>query len=441
MKKNNNIKMAAILSAAFLTGAFAFGCGATGSNITSAINSAATEGIENLISQAKANSDTSSSTQEESSSTTATAVTVSTNSELYSNRDLKQTADTSSAKTINLESGKNVEITEEGVYIIKGNVTESTIIVSAPEDAKVQLVLDGVTVTNESTPVIYVKTADKVFVTTTSSENTLTVNGTFTSDGDTKTDAVIFSKSDLTLNGTGTLTIVSKAKNAVSSKDDLIVTGGTYVITAAKKGFEANDNLAFADGTFTINAGEAMEGTNVVFDGGTFDIQASDDGVNATANTTDIPVAITINGGTLNITMGAGDTDALDSNGDLIINGGTVNITAQFAFDFDGKGELNGGTVAVNGSEVTSITNSMMMGGGGRGGMNQGGNFGNRQGTTDEGNTNGDRTVPDGQRFGGQAPDGQNFGGQAPDGQNFGGQMAPNGNMRGGRKQATSQTS
>ena len=432
MKKNNNIKMAAILSAAFLTGAFAFGCGANGSSsIRSALNSAATETIENIISQANSDSNSVSSSDKEATASEngseVTAVTVSADSELYSNRDLTQTADTSGAKTITLESGKNVEITEEGVYVIKGNVTESTIIVSAPEDAKVQLVLDGVTITNASTPAIYVKTADKVFVTTTSSENTLTVTGTFESDGDTKTDAVIFSKSDLTLNGTGTLTIVSKAKNAVSSKDDLIVTGGTYVITAAKKGFEANDNLAFAGGTFTISAGEAMEGTNVVFDGGTFDITASDDGVNATANTTDIPVAITINGGTLNIKMGSGDTDALDSNGDLIINGGTVNITAQFAFDFDGKGELNGGTVTVNGSEVTSITNSMMMGGG-RGGRMQGGNMGN--GTMPEGNTNGGQT----------APDGQGFGGQAPDGQNFGGQMAPNGNMRGGRKQATSQT-
>ncbi|MBP5163949.1 MAG: carbohydrate-binding domain-containing protein [Lachnospiraceae bacterium] len=403
MKKNNNIKMAAIFSAAFLTGAFVIGCGATGnSSLQSALNSAAAEGIQSLISEASTGSgsteeNSSTTTNGTTATTTSTATTVSSDSDLYSKRDLSQTADTSSAKTITLESGKNVEITEEGVYVIKGNVTESTIIVSAPEEAKVQLVLDGVTVTNTSTPVIYVKAADKVFVTTTSSENTLTVTGSFTSDGDTNTDAVIFSKSDLTLNGTGTLTIVSKAKNAVTSKDDLIVTGGTYVITAAKKAFEANDNLAFAGGTFTINAAEGMEGTNVVVDGGTFDINASDDGINATQSTKDIPAAITINGGTLNINMGSGDTDALDSNGDLIINGGTVNITAQFAFDFDGKSELNGGTVTVNGSEVTSITNSMMMGGGGHGGMGFPG-----------GDMNGDQMVP-------------------------GGQMPPDQNMRGGR--------
>ena len=70
--------------------------------------------------------------------------------------------------------------------------------------------------------------------------------------------------------------------------------------------------------------------------------------------------------------MGQGDTDAIDSNGDLYINGGTIDITAQFAFDFDGVGQMTGGNVTVNGQTVTQLTNSMM-GGGGRGGVPQGG--------------------------------------------------------------------
>lgn len=70
--------------------------------------------------------------------------------------------------------------------------------------------------------------------------------------------------------------------------------------------------------------------------------------------------------------MGQGDTDAIDSNGDLYINGGTLNITAQSPFDYDGQANYTGGTMIVNGSETTTITNQMM--GGGMGGM-QGGGF------------------------------------------------------------------
>ena len=46
---------------------------------------------------------------------------------------------------------------------------------------------------------------------------------------------------------------------------------------------------------------------------------------------------------------------------------GTPAINAQFAFDYDGRAELNGGKVIVNGNEVTQISNAMM------GGMGQGG--------------------------------------------------------------------
>ena len=73
------------------------------------------------------------------------------------------------------------------------------------------------------------------------------------------------------------------------------------------------------------------------------------------------------NGGDITIDMGAGDTDAIDSNGDLIINGGTITINAQSPFDYDGTAQKNGGTLIINGTETDSITNQMM--GGPQGGM------------------------------------------------------------------------
>ena len=289
--------------------------------------------------------------------------------EWYSDRDMEQTPDTSEAQTIEVADGQTLSITEEGTYILQGTASDCTVLVNAPE-AKVQLILDNVTVTNTSSPAIYVLDADKCFVTTAEgSENALTVSGTFTEDteNDVKTDAVIFSKSDLTLNGKGTLTI-SSTDNGITSKDELTVTGGTYNITASGKGLESNDSTAICDGTFTIDAKEGMESTYVRIDGGTFEISASDDGINAAANSDKNEVQVEINGGTLSIKMGAGDTDGIDSNGDLTINGGNISIECNSPFDYDGTGALNGGTVVVNGEEVTELTNQFG-GGMGKGGM------------------------------------------------------------------------
>lgn len=135
--------------------------------------------------------------------------------EMFTNRDLTQTADLTDAKYCTVSDGQNISITSEGVYVISGSASNVTITVDAGDEDKVQIVLDGVSITNTSSPCIYVKNADKVFVTTTSSDNTLSATSTFTADGTTNTDAVIFSKDDLVLNGQGTLNI-SSTDNGIS---------------------------------------------------------------------------------------------------------------------------------------------------------------------------------------------------------------------------------
>lgn len=345
-------------------------------------------------------------------------------SELFTKRDLAQTADLSEAQSITVTDGQTIDITDEGVYVISSAAKNCTICVNADENAKIQLVLDSVSITNDDFPAIYVISADKVFVTTTDSENTLTVNGQFRADGDTNTDAVIFSKDDLVLNGTGTLNITANYCNGITCKDDMKITGGSYNVTTALDSFEANDSISVYDGTFNIKtekdgfhcendeaegtitilggtytisggsdgmqacallqidsgtmnitAAEGLEATYVLINDGDINISASDDGINAAASSNAYETAVEINGGNLNVAVGQGDTDAIDSNGSVYINGGTINITAQMsAFDYDRTAEFNGGTIIINGQEVSEIPQSMMGGGmhGGMGGMRGG---------------------------------------------------------------------
>ncbi|WP_150274873.1 carbohydrate-binding domain-containing protein [Paenibacillus tepidiphilus] len=357
------------------------------------------------------------SVAEASGAATTSETSAAATSELFSDRDLEQSADLAAATQMKLVSNQDVTISEEGVYVLSGDVENVTVTVEAVEEAKVQLVLDGVHITNEDSPAIYVKAADKVFVTSTDSENDMEVSGSYVADGETNLDAVIFSRADLTLNGTGTLGIVSGQGNGISSKDDLKITGGVYTIQSAADALEANDAILIHDGTITINtdkdalhsendedatlgniyieggtlninaADDAITANNLVqIDGGTIDIKtsvegieannivvndgqitlyASDDGLNATPKVNDA-AAIEVNGGTIHVSMGSGDTDAFDSNGDLYLNGGTINVEATSAFDADGTAQLNGGTVTVNGEQITEITQSRGGGGGGR---------------------------------------------------------------------------
>lgn len=382
---------------------------------------------DSATSEQASSGDVTSSTLEDENAIVATTVSPSAGgaldtSDLFTDRDLEQTADTSDATSIQLQSGQDVSITEEGVYVLSGTASDVTVTVDVDSSAKVQLVLDGVGIQNADSPAIYVASADKVFVTTAKgSENDLSVSGSFAADGDTNLDAVIFSKDDLVLNGSGSLNITS-SENGVSSHDDLKITGGTLIITCDADGLEANDSILVAGGDITvtsskdaihaendedntqgivyivggtlvlsaaddgvhatsvaqidggtlkIEASEGIEATYAQVNGGYVSISASDDGINAAAKSSAFTPTIEIRGGDVVVDMGSGDTDALDSNGNLYVSGGTVDITAQFAFDFDGEAALTGGTVYVNGELVTTIENSMMMGGG-PGGMGGG---------------------------------------------------------------------
>lgn len=203
---------------------------------------------------------------------TQTAQTTATTSasEMFTDRDLEIGYDEETSAHITLSgdsassdsdavqiSGSTVTITDEGTYILSGTLEDGMILVDAEDTDKVQLVLNGVEITSATSAAIYVREADKVFITTAAgSENTLRNGGEYVAIDDNNIDAVIFSKSDLTLNGAGTLTITAAAGHGIVSKDDLVLASGTYVITAASHGISGKDSVRIANGAYTIVSGK-----------------------------------------------------------------------------------------------------------------------------------------------------------------------------------------
>ena len=131
-------------------------------------------------------------------------------------------------------SGGTITIVEEGTYLLSGTLQEGMVVIAAGDKDKVQLVFDNVNIFNSSNAAVYVKSADKVFLTLAAgSANVLENGGSYTALDENNIDGVIFAKSDLTINGSGSLEVTAASGHGIVSKDDLKMTGGSLAITAA----------------------------------------------------------------------------------------------------------------------------------------------------------------------------------------------------------------
>jgi len=294
-------------------------------------------------------------------------------SDLFSGRDLEVGYDETTSAAIKLNgntaasgsnavkvSGSTVAITDEGTYILSGTLNDGMIIVDADKADKVRLVLNNVKINSKTSAPIYIRQADKVFITLApDSANTLSNGGTFAQTDENSIDAVIFSKDDLTLNGSGTLIINSPAGHGIVSKDELKLTGGTYEIKAASHGLEGKDNVCIGNAKLSITSG--MDGIHaenpddstlgfIYIQSGTFNITSEGDGIAASAK-------MQIDGGTFHIVSGGGSANAAKSNasskgikasGELVINDGSFTVdSADDAVHSNASITITGGTIEI----------------------------------------------------------------------------------------------
>ncbi len=214
--------------------------------------------------------------------------------------------------------GSTVTLTKEGTYRLSGKL-EGTVLVDAPDTAKLQLVLEGAQITNSTSAPLYIRGGDKVFVTLAEgSVNTLTSGDSFVAIDDNNIDGALFSKQDLTLNGSGALTVTAPAGHGIVCKDDLVITGGTYVINAACHGVDANDSLRLKGASLTVDAGkDILHAENnddaslgfIYIAGGTVKGEGEGDGIAAGAH-------LQITDGTFDLLVGGGSENGSKAQSD-----------------------------------------------------------------------------------------------------------------------------
>ncbi len=260
--------------------------------------------------------------------------------DMFTSRDMNSAFD-DSAITIKLENGSAaceseavsisggvITLSREGSYLFSGSLEEGMIIVDAPKDAKLQLVLQNAHISSSSSAAIYVRQADKVFLTLADgTENSLSNGGSFTALDENNIDGAIWSKEDMSINGGGKLSIASPAGHGIVCKDDLVIYGGELDVTAAEHGIDANDSVRIGAGSLSIDSGK--DGIHAETDddeelgfvymaGGETDISCGDDGIHAGEY-------LKICAGSLNIAESLEGLEALR----VYIEGGEINIRAE----------------------------------------------------------------------------------------------------------------
>ena len=257
--------------------------------------------------------------------------------------------------------GTILTLTDEKVYILTGDFTDMLIVVSAGKKDKVQIVLDGASITSTNGPAIYAEEADKLFITLApGTENLLSDGADYdVSDGDTVLDAALFSRTDLCINGTGSLTVEGNYKHGIVSKDDLVIVDAALQVEAVSTALDGKDCVMMHGVTATLTAGSNGVRSDNAEDAGrgyvyiedsTLSITAGKDGVEAEnlLRTDNAVMTITTGEGSVtssqpqedwggwggsrgrsSSTDSDGSWKALKSGGDLEIHGGAYTIDSQ----------------------------------------------------------------------------------------------------------------
>lgn len=194
-------------------------------------------------------------------------------------------------------------ITAAGEYTAEGKLEDGQIVVDAPDDADIVLILSNASVSCTTDAPIMVKNADEVTVRAAEGTyNTVTDSRTGDPEAEEESeenyDAAIYSTCDLKVNGNGTLIVTANYDNGVKSKDDVKIKDVTLKVTAVGNAVKGNDSVTIQSGELilistdsdcvkTSNSDLSEKGNQrgtITVSGGHVDIYSAQDGLSAAYN-------------------------------------------------------------------------------------------------------------------------------------------------------------
>lgn len=274
--------------------------------------------------------------------------------------------------------GQTVTITQAGTYQIAGTLGDGALIVESAEDAKITLVLGGVSIKNSTGAAIQISTADDVTIelaegTTNVLQSGEEVDIAAATESKEASGGALQSKADLKIKGKGSLTVLGYLNNGIHCTKDLKIKNGNISVTALGHGIKGKNSVTVSGGTVTVTSGkdgitsdetENEEKGFVTIEDGEIIITSVGDGVSAetTLTVTGDVISIISGGGSANAQQKTDnmrdwwdfDNSASDDNSAsckglkagkaLVISGGSITIDAQDdALHTDGDMTISGG--------------------------------------------------------------------------------------------------
>lgn len=213
--------------------------------------------------------------------------------------------------------GQTVTITQAGTYQIAGTLGDGALIVESTENAKITLVLGGVSIKNSTGAAIQIATADDVTIelaegTTNVLQSGEEVDIAAATEGEEASGGALQSKVDLKIKGKGSLNVLGYLNNGIHCTKDLKIKNGNISVTALGHGIKGKNSVTVSGGTVTVTSGkdgitsdetENEEKGFVTIEDGEIIITSVGDGVSA-------ETTLTVTDGVISIISGSGSANA-----------------------------------------------------------------------------------------------------------------------------------